>query len=241
MLELRRKWWLWGLTLLLILALAWVPIRVRIFGLNQSVQNGSVAEARADLPISQTFISHYPGLDTVILRLAHPLPPGNQLITFRLQRVIDNADVISQTLSLSEVLQKDDHSRFTFLPLDDSVNVMYRMVIETSGPDPVRLVMHDQNLYDEGERQGGGDLVFRLQYNGWLRPTLQALLARMVVYRPGLLGRPELYLALAFSYLAALLIGLGRCWQMACAALWLGENGCPSSTIDRHCTNTLPQ
>lgn len=241
MLELRRRRWLWVLAFLPILTLVMVPIRARIFWLNQGAQNGAVAEARANLPISQTFIAHYPGLDVVILRLAHPLPPSNQVITFRLQRVIDGVEIINQTLSLSEVMQKGDHIRFSFLPLDDSMNVEYRMLIETVGADSLRLLMHDQNFYDEGERQGGGDLVFQLQYNGWLLPTLQALLARMVVYRPGLLGRPEFYLAVMFLYLVTLLFGLGYCWQVAHTTLRCEENEHSSATANRHRPNTLPQ
>ena len=196
-----KRWWVIGgmVTLLTTSALA-LPLHLSLIRLNQDTHDWHIVVAQGDQRVSQTFFSHYPGITAIVLQPADPLPPDDQWMTLRLKEPTQaGQERLTQTRPVREPLV-DGRLRFAFEPLDDSEGKEYLVEIETQGAVPLKLVGHSLNLYTEGELQGGGDLLFEVDYDGLLWPTLRALLQRLAANKPGPLGQPWFYVALSAAY-----------------------------------------
>ncbi len=184
--------------------------RLGLMRINQDAFDSDLATATYAQSIEQTFDSHYPGLTAIIVQLVEPFPPDNQPITLRLLELApDPHERLSLTGPLSN-FRVGGELRFAFDPLDDTAGRRYRLVIDTQAGRPLFLRAHSLNLYPAGELAGGGDLMFDIRYNGWLIPSLMALLPRLSENKPGVLGNPWLYVLLGVAYGAILVKVLSR-------------------------------
>jgi hypothetical protein len=201
--------------LALLLALMWSG-RISIFYLRQESSDGLVAEAQGDRAVEQTFLSYYPGIAEVAVRIAAPAPPDDQVLVLRLRGATSGAPDRLVVGGLVSELRQGDWLRFRFPALDDTAGETYLLRIETQGKLPLRLQAHGKDMYPEGALRGGGDLVFQVHYSGRVIATTLAFLARLTERKPGPFGQAWFYVLL-----------LSGCAITAIAAIvtWTGYRG----------------
>ena len=198
-----NRWRLAATVALLAVIFIWSS-RVSLFRINQVVFDDKVVSASSAAPVEQTFVSNYPGLTSITLQLVEPFPPGDQPVTLRL---LELSPATKEELALSGPLstfKAGGELRFAFEPLDDTTARQYRLIIATQGASPLLLRAHHLNVYLAGELAGGGDLMFDIRYNGFLLPSVMALLPRLTQNKPGLLGQQWSYVLLGLLFLVIL-------------------------------------
>jgi hypothetical protein len=196
----------WGLAaaVLVLAGVAARAVRVPVFHVRQGGYDTLVAKAVGDQAIRQTITSRYPGLTSLVFEIVEPYPPDDQPVTIQLQEL---SALPRERLILTQPLgawRQQGQLRATFDPLDDSDGRHYLLVISSPGSQPLRLRASTQDMYVAGELAGGGDLMFEAHYNGLLGPTAQVLLRELTADKPGLLGQPWFYVALAAANVAVL-------------------------------------
>lgn len=178
--------------------------RIGLFALNQAGTDGLLVEARAGQGVEQSFLSHYPGLAQISVRPADAALPDQQITVLRLREEQPGApNLLTLQKSVGEI-RYGEWLQFTFTPLDDTAERRYIFAVEPAGDAPVRLLAHRQNMYPEGELRGGGDLIFRIGYNGPAMATVQAFLRRVTEHKPGIFGQAWFYVVLLGANLVAL-------------------------------------
>lgn len=210
------KWWLLicGAVLLGVLT---ATAHIGWLSFTQGVSD-SVVTLTDDLPVRQSIVSHHPGLAAITLRAVSPFPPDDQVVTVILRDVATGNVVVnlSQTFGGSQgqcvppCAPTDRGLRFNLPVQDDSADRLYVVEIATRG-QPLTVAAHTLDVYSEGERLGapsGGDLVFRLDYNGQVAATLASLARQIAAGRPGLAGEALWAPGLALAYLLTLTLVL---------------------------------
>lgn len=186
-----------GLALIVLAALLYV--RISLFRIRQDVSDGYVVEAHDSQSVGQSFSSHYPGLAQISVKLADSATISyDQVVTLYLESPESH-----NTLTLSkraQELQEGQWLNFTFEPLDDSQSKNYTFSIWTAGGQPLRLAASQANMYPEGAMVGGGDLVFRVVYDGHLIPLFAAFLSRIAENKLDVYGQRWFYVVLFGVY-----------------------------------------
>ncbi len=181
--------------------------------INQGIGDGTFVEFREGIEISQTFLSHYPGLSEISVKALEISDNYDVPISLQIN------DVQSSTSSIfSQKYQVDDISegnwlRFSFQPIDDSESKFLSFVMSTESASSLKLSTHSDNLYPEGYSSHNGDLVFKISFRGKCFPTIAVLMQRMAIGKPGLLGLPGFYYFLSITFFTILLFWISATIQ----------------------------
>lgn len=168
----------------------------------------------ADDTVGQTFVSPYPGLYRIDVRLIPAAARTAHLVTFHLRDDPGAVeDLYAERFEASEVVRTAYRS-FEFPPIADSAGRTMAFVLSAPDAEPGRGISVRRS--SEDTLPGGqaylsgtaapGDVVFRACYDPPLPYRLLLLLDRLVASRPGLWGDRTTYVLLLGAYV--LLTGL---------------------------------